>query len=149
MRYTVDSDTGCWNWNHYKKPSGYGTYWNGKKTVNAHKHYYEQANGPVPAGLQLCHKCNNPSCVNPDHMYVGTAKENASDKVKSNRCYRPIGSKNGMSKLTEHDVEIIREMYRRHPSGKKQRTGLSTFLSSWFGITSSTVSMIKYKKRWK
>ena len=71
----------CWEWEGYRKPDQpYGLLFDGKKYYYAHRLAYEYFNGPIPDGLFVCHKCNNPPCCNPHHLYAGTAKDNMRDK---------------------------------------------------------------------
>lgn len=77
--YEVDPTTGCWNWLRSKDRHGYGRMWSGSRTCLAHRWYYEQRYGGIPEGLYACHKCDNPGCVNPDHMFLGTQSDNMRD----------------------------------------------------------------------
>ena len=74
--YVEDPDSGCWIWQGTKTPRGYGTCQRNGKGVYAHRLYWEQANGPIPDGLTIDHLCNNPSCVNPDHIALATQYDN-------------------------------------------------------------------------
>lgn len=74
--YVVDDASGCWIWQRGGNGCGYGILRVGRKSVLAHRHYYEQHVGPIPAGLVIDHLCRNPSCVNPAHLEVVTVREN-------------------------------------------------------------------------
>jgi predicted XRE-type DNA-binding protein len=100
----------CWNWIGDINNLGYGRLsFKGQRT-KAHRLSYTLNIGPILGNLFVCHKCNNPSCVNPSHLYLGTSQDNMTDKVKANRQSHASspGEKNGMSVLTESQViEII------------------------------------------
>jgi len=94
----------CWEWIGKKDKDGYGIFIINNIT-KVHRAVYEFYNGQFPKNLMVCHKCDNPSCCNPDHLFLGTAKDNKQDAVNKKR--HAFGSKIGISKLTEKDVETI------------------------------------------
>lgn len=132
----------CWEWTASRVASGgYGQFNLDGKPVRAHRLSWELANGPVPAGLQVCHTCDNPPCVNPRHLFLGTIKENAHDRDRKGRA-RPgwvPGSKNGCAKLTEAQVVDIRA-----------RAFNETYqsLATEFGVSRTLISMIVSRKQW-
>jgi hypothetical protein len=75
-------ETGCWLWTATVQTKGlpYGKAWNGERTIVAHRLMWEAAHGPIPAGLQVMHKCDTPQCVNPNHLELGTAAQNIADR---------------------------------------------------------------------
>lgn len=83
--YVVDPVTGCWNWIKGKGHYGYGQIKRNGKTLKAHRLSYEHYNGPIKNGLFCCHICDNPSCINPDHLFVGTPSDNSRDREAKNR----------------------------------------------------------------
>ena len=72
----------CWNWKWSCGPKGYGTLGHRGKTMRAHRVAYELVNGEIPKGKSVLHSCDNPKCVNPDHLWIGTQQDNMIDRIK-------------------------------------------------------------------
>ena len=108
MAKIVIREDGCWEWIGGKAPGGYGVFQVGTfaepKVVRAHRWSYEHFVGPLPAGMHACHKCDFPSCCNPEHLFPGTAKDNAQDAARKGRNGAP-------KKLTPDQVDDIRRRY--------------------------------------
>lgn len=112
--------SGCWVWTANKNNKGYGLFRPGGKAPKrlAHRLAFEDRFEPIPFGLVICHTCDNPSCVNPDHLFLGTRKDNYVDMVNKGRrriVVNPTnkppvlrGESHGRAKLTEADVLSIR-----------------------------------------
>lgn len=137
----------CWNWAGNIKNDGYGSMWAASKRRKAiaSRLAWELWNGPIPAGLFVCHHCDNPPCVRPSHLFLGTAADNAKDCSAKGRArvegkvHR--GMRNGRAKLTEDQV---REIRRRRAAGEK----LSS-LSAAFGVSTTVINHIEKGKLWR
>lgn len=103
------NENGCWIWKGEKTSNGYGYLLLNGKRIGAHRFSYMWHQGKIQKGLFVCHKCDVPSCVNPDHLWLGTQKENIQDAAKKNRMKRFLGS---------HTLEARKKMSDSH-KGKK------------------------------
>ena len=84
--YIVDEETGCWNWNGGTTTVGYGIFWADNKNTLAHRWYWQYLNKQIlPRNLFVCHHCDNQACVNPDHFFIGSGKDNMQDALKKGR----------------------------------------------------------------
>ncbi|MDQ1318728.1 MAG: hypothetical protein QG588_2390 [Candidatus Poribacteria bacterium] len=128
----------CWNWKG-GKCRGYGIFWLQGKSYQAHRVMYEYEHLCVPRGMMVLHTCDNPSCVNPDHLKLGNHQDNMDDR--SNKGRQSKGEDRYSAKLTEEDVRLIRSLYLE---GYTQG-----YIAGKFGIHTSNVSLIVRKKHWK
>lgn len=83
--YDKSNPEDCWLWSGALNTNGYGVFGFAKKVHLAHRWIYEQLKGKIPEGMMLCHKCDEPTCVNPNHMFIGTALDNARDAIAKGR----------------------------------------------------------------
>ena len=139
----VEKTEGCWNWLGGKRANGYGQIQEGGKGSRGllpHRVSYELANGPIPDGLVVMHSCDNPSCVNPAHLTVGTYKDNMDDMAAKGRRKpgRPIGDRNFNAKLDEDMVRFIRANPQR---GHKD-------LADELGVKPNTVRGVRIGRTW-
>ena len=82
-----EPNTGCYLWTGADCPKGYGKTNVYGKTQNAHRVVWELANGPIPKGMYVCHRCDTPACVNPEHLFIGSPSDNQRDRVRKGRHY--------------------------------------------------------------
>ena len=136
----VNKTATCWEWTGGLNGKGYGGFWLNGKTILAHRHSYELSKANEPS-LFLLHSCDNPKCVNPEHLREGTHQENMDDKVQRNRAYRPIGILNTQSKISDAVAQQIRDEY-------KPRKVTQKMLSEKYGICQQTISKIILNKTW-
>lgn len=140
----VAKTEGCWLWT--GAADRYGNFWNGTRKVGAHVFAWQLANGPVPAGLDVCHTCDNPLCVRADHLFVGTRSANMQDCKVKGRAYvvaaehKARGSASGTARLNESQVRTIREM---RAAGSTCAT-----LAVAFGVTPSNITSICRRRTW-
>jgi hypothetical protein len=139
--YKVQSN-GCWNFLGNKDKDGYGVFSHGRgKQLRAHRASFEFYNKTSADGLLVCHSCDNPSCINPDHLFLGNPKDNTQDMIKKGRKANCQGSNHPLAKLNELDVISIKE---QRSLGKKLID-----IANQFGITFQTVSEICKGRTWK
>jgi len=100
------TESGCWLWGNGVNHRGYGKTSMGRKTIAAHRAAYEAFVGSIPDGMSVLHRCDVPSCVNPDHLFLGSQADNIKDKVAKKR--QASGERHGMSKLSEDAARAIK-----------------------------------------
>ena len=142
--YTPEPNSGCWLWLGAARGSnGYGRIKAFGKNMTAHRYSWVAAYGAIPDGMLVCHKCDNPACVNPSHLFLGTALDNMADCKRKWRTgggtKTPLrGESNHRSKLTSADVSRIRA------DGRPQRA-----IASEYGVSQALVSKIKLNEIWR
>lgn len=135
---SVDKSGDCWLWTALLQPAGYGQIHVDGKRLLAHRFSWVLANGEIPAGMFVLHKCDNPPCVNPDHLFLGTQTENMADMKSKLRGTN--GERSTHSVLCAGDVGRIRDMLR---CGALQRE-----VANWFGVDRTTIGKIKRGVTW-
>lgn len=138
--------TCCWVWTRGCGRAGYGSFYDGERTVSTHRHSYTISVGPIPDGLYVLHRCDNPPCVNPAHLWVGTAGDNARDREAKGR-----GGNKGRTpsltarllcaKLTMSDIIEIQDALSAGET--------PTNISRRFGVHAVSVRRIRDRKTWK
>lgn len=142
----------CWEWMGALTYQGYGVY--GKPKRLAHRLSWEHYNGPIPDGMFVCHKCDNPPCVNPEHLFLGTQADNMRDMDSKGRRAKPYdrhGVKNPRARLTPDQVAEIRRLYALGRYKPKQKKGVpydSKRLSIMFGVARSTIRLVTCGRNW-
>jgi hypothetical protein len=148
----VEKTSHCWEWTGYLNPRGYGNFncsaGRPSKTILSHRFSWIVTNGPIPIGLGVLHRCDNPKCVNPSHLFLGTQKDNSLDMVQKGRHplnkmgYLPTGKDHHHyqkgHKITREQAYQIRAMQ----APQKE-------IAALFGVDQSLVSMIRAGKIWK
>lgn len=135
--YDVDAN-GCWNCtSHRFDKDGYPVTRSNGKSLSASRHVYQELNGELPTEIVVRHTCDNPRCINPDHLITGTQADNIKDRDE--RGHGPQGEKNGMAKLNAFDVLRIR---------KKLRETIAT-LAKTYGVQPRAIADIATNKLWK
>lgn len=141
-----EPNTGCWLWAGMLNVSGYGIMKSAAlpqfKTPLTHRISYFLHNGEFNYSLHVLHKCDTPTCINPDHLFLGTHQDNIADRVKKNRSNRVglKGEKGSMAKLTSKDIDEIRRL---------RGTMCQRLIGEKFNVKQSTIHYILSGKTWK
>lgn len=132
----------CWEWRGARKPRGYGNLVSSGRYTSSHRTAYELAHGPIPDGMCVMHRCDNPPCCNPGHLHLGTHADNMAEMVTRGRSKGAIGprpdwagERNRNSKLSTADVASLRAALASGETGRS--------VAARFGISPAQVSRIK------
>jgi hypothetical protein len=106
----VNKTDGCWLWTAGKTGVGYGTFIIDGKSVGAHRHSYALHYGPIPPGMLVCHRCDNPLCVRPDHLFLGSHLDNMRDMAAKGRKVTRRGDESPLAKLSDAEVREVRSL---------------------------------------
>jgi len=131
--------SGCWLWTGAVNHDGYGHIRWGKEQ-RAHRIAYLLEKGSIPPGMNVCHSCDTPACVNPDHLFLGTQKRNMEDCSRKGRFDDRRGSKNRKAQLVEADIPGIRQRLKTGESLQAIATSL--------GVSKSAIAHIKQGRTW-
>lgn len=151
MKKNIDSDIWnridirgkdeCWLYIRGRFSKGYGSFRINGRDVHANRKVWELINGEIPKGMLVCHKCDNPPCCNPNHLFLGTPSDNLIDASKKGRLLDKHGENSPVSKLTTKEViEIKKSLLKGNISNK--------FLSWKYNISTQSICDIKYKRTW-
>jgi len=130
----------CWDWKFKQKKFTYPRMQFNKKVprIAIHRYSYELYKGPIPEGMWVLHKCDNPRCSNPEHLFLGSSDDNINDMIGKKR--HPHGEKHGCAKLTEEKVKEI----------KSQLSSSSLMaLAKKYNVAKKTIVNIKHNRTWK
>ena len=141
MKLIEKQPNGCWHWIGNRSPQGYGQFHRDgdHKAMRAHRFSFAHFKGEIPKGLYVCHSCDVPCCVNPEHLYTATNSENIKDAFKRGRVSH-VGEKHNRAKLTERDVLTMREKRKRGETCRK--------LAVHYNVHVQTVVKIVGGKAW-
>lgn len=129
----------CWEWQGNRDSRGYGRFRLEGKSIGVHRAAYILTHGPISADRVVCHRCDNPACCNPAHLFLGTTKDNVQDMIQKGRDAM-VGSANSNAKLTEPDVIRIREM---------AQTGMTyQAIADHFNVTISLIGKVVTRRMW-
>lgn len=132
----------CWEWTASTNEKGYGIIGRGRRgegTVKAHRLSYELANGKIDDNMVICHSCDNPKCVNPNHLFLGTNGDNVADMVNKNRNVN--GEQVGTSKLSEYQVIEIKNIYSTGKYSYRQ-------IAEMYNVSRSLIGYIVRGEKW-
>ena len=136
-RVDIQGSDDCWEWRHSKAREGYGRIKHGRtQEFRAHRVSWELVNGPIPDGLVVCHKCDNPPCCNPNHLFLGTRRDNHRDMlVKGRAKFPPVRRGDNHHKCTIPDANL--------PDIKSDARSLRE-ISEQYGVSTKTIWRIKH-----
>lgn len=151
-RVKVNEETGCWEWTRYRDKDGYARVTVREKTSRrgyaAHRVMWTLWYGDIPDGLCVCHHCDNPPCVNPEHLFLGTCADNAHDRdAKGRQSHGPRnrGQDHPMTTLTDSDVKDIRDAFHNRTYNTRQFFAMT---GPKYEIKPRTIKAIVYRTNW-
>lgn len=136
----VDKTDRCWNWTAFKDRDGYGFIGVNGVPKRVHRVVLGFEGSDIPSGMIVCHHCDNPGCVNPDHLFIGAVADNVADKMAKGRAIgTPMpGEKNGFAKLTDSQARVIKSDKRTCRAVAKD-----------YNVGKSTINNIQSGKTWR
>lgn len=141
----VDRSGKCWVWKRFTTEKGYGKVGFSNKVQRAHRVAWFIAKGKIPNGLLVLHKCDNPPCVRPSHLFLGTAIDNTRDAMRKGRlkykALHRIGAEHGMARLSEDDVLSIRRLCKNGAEFKS--------LAKLYAVSATQIWRIAHRLSWR
>jgi hypothetical protein len=138
---SMEPNTGCWLWTGGEAtPKGYGQFWIDGHSTTAHRSSWIIHCGVIPIGHDVLHHCDTPACVNPDHLFLGSHKDNYNDSHSKDRHSR--GMRHGMSKLSDAQVRHIKSV-------DTSKRGVKALLARQFGVSNTIIAYIVLHNGWK
>lgn len=135
-----EPNSGCWLWLGRLNEWGYGVFRLDNKTVLAHRASWIVNYGEIPDGKKVCHSCDMPPCINPDHLWIGTDDDNAQDCIRKGRAVHPRGCEHPNVSITEDQaMEIISRL----------RTEEDLAIATYIGCTENAVNLIRRNRTWR
>lgn len=154
----VDTSGDCWTWQRYRCRKGYGIVRIEGQLQKAHRVAWMMTRGPIPDGMQICHHCDNPPCVRPDHLFLGSQSDNSKDMGSKGRHWlqkqperslfvrqptiKPRGTQNRHAKLTDEQVREIRKVHTEKRVSRRQ-------IARMFNVSETTVRRVVNRELWK
>ena len=134
----VITDSGCWEYTGGLNSGGYGNIWDNRRTRSAHVVSFEVHCEPIPQGMSVLHSCDNRCCINPKHLFLGTAQDNIDDMITKGRDGFS-GQRNGRALLTQNDIIAIRSILPKYSQ---------EYIANMYGVSRSTIAAIKSGRNW-
>lgn len=139
-RVSPEPTSGCWLWTGAFDKDGYGFLSMGNRKTRAHRVSWMLTHNEDPGDLLVCHRCDNPACVNPGHLFLGTPADNDADRDAKGRGNPARGEAQGFARLTSEDVREIRYLAGEFSQGS---------LADMYGVSQATISDIVCRRTWK
>lgn len=136
----VNKTETCWLWLGRTDRDGYGDFHMDGRAYRAHRMSWTLVNGPIASGLLACHKCDNPTCVNPDHLFLGTHDANMADMKSKGRQLRSC-EEHPLAKMKNNDVLEVRRLLGERISQSR--------VAKMFGVSQATISYINTRATWR
>lgn len=137
-------ESACWNWIGCKGRQGYGNIRVDNKTMLSHRARWQDEHGEIPGGMVVCHTCDNPSCCNPRHLWLGTQQENVADMIEKGRFPTPVGRKGESSHLAKLAPSDIAGILAMRAAGIPRKE-----VAAQVGVSPSHVWRIETGKAWR